>query len=164
VYAFNTINGRVISVYFSPDQYVEYVADYPTLLSHGYGFGFYPTAEPMYNLNAPDEKIKKTIARIIFDFLNTQGEDVVLLYHCDHADEKQALRNRKFNYWYDSCPDSVKIVKETIELEKFLPNGTSKNYYMGYITPIGNKVKDLVKAEFEDFAVNLTNEDKKESE
>jgi hypothetical protein len=147
-------------VYFDPDQYNDFVINYPTLLNCSYGFGFHPLSASVTESQKTDEKLRNTVLKIILDFLENQKKEAVLLYHCDHSDGKQAARHRKFNQWHNCFPDNHRVIRETIELEKISQDGKSEKYYMGYITMKDNSNSISVKSEFENFAIELANKEK----
>lgn len=47
-----------------------------------------------------DSKVRETIVAIVEDFFN--NNENVLLYICETGDDKQAMRNRLFQYWFSS--------------------------------------------------------------
>lgn len=157
-YNFRASNNAVYSVYFSPNQYAGYLDNYPTLLHNGYAIGINRDSNVLDSeLDAQGKLLlKNTIDVIIADFMRDKNNDIVLLYHCEHNDGKQAYRDRKFDYWYNTSEASKALNKEGVILQENKPDGSVENYYMGYLTPNDNPNIEVVYSEFSDFAVNLT--------
>ena len=98
VYAFTTDYNLIYNVYFDFSMYQEYIEDYPNLLTHSYGFGFFnnPFIVDKVQKKTKDGRVSTTIHNIILDFLATQNNNTFLLYHCDFKDKKQAFRHKLF--------------------------------------------------------------------
>lgn len=154
-YSFVTDNGSLYYVYFDPYQYVGYTNVYPNLLSLGYGFGFHRPFKPDGSW-PKDEKIGATISKIISDFIEENGDEVVLLYHCDHEDSKQRGRNLIFNRWYNTTDIQATILKQSIKIDQVTESGDDVEMHMGYLTSRDNPLLHDVKKEFLTFAENLT--------
>jgi hypothetical protein len=99
-----------------------------------------------------DQKIGETISKIVFDFIDEHGNEVVLLYHCDFADGKQKGRDKIFKAWYENSSIKEGMVRKRIEIREIKENGESIDYYMGYITSDLNPLKEDVESEFSLFA------------
>lgn len=95
--------------------------------------------------------IYSTLCKIIDDFFVLMGADCVLLYHCDHSDNKQAYRNKLFNHWYNCTPLSSAIERYSLEVS-IAGDEIPMTYYLGYLTPKNNPNLPVLKAEFEDLA------------
>lgn len=144
-YSFQVSNGSIYSVYFDPYQYVKYTDRFRYLLHNGYGFGF----TRVYKALSPwtkDPLIGTTIARIIVDFIETNGANTVLLYHCDFSDKKQKGRSMIFDQWHSGSDMTHLIKKRSLEVEKPLQDKKETNY-IGYLTSCTNP--DIVKVEDE---------------
>jgi len=153
-YSFISSNGAIYAIYFDPYQYLEYVNDYPILLSYGFGLGFYRKAKEG-TIYGNDNLISATISQIILDFLESNPPDTVLLYHCDYKDGKQKGRNKIFNNWYTKSPYNNTIIKNSIPIYINNQDGVVSDYYLGYLTNSNNTNIDALETEFLLFAENL---------
>ena len=66
----------------------------------------------------PDKIIPPTIATIIKDFFH-KIDQPVLMYICDSSDNKQLVRHRKFNQWFEEFSDSKLAKTEFIFIDDF---------------------------------------------
>jgi hypothetical protein len=115
-------------------------------LRNGYAFGFIPFYTPADCKKQPDKSIFITLCKIIEAFIASNGNDCVLLYHCDHADNKQAYRNKLFDSWYATSPHAEQIIKHDLEII-WANNKELKSYYLGYLTPKSNPNLSVLRAE-----------------
>jgi len=152
-YSFITSNGSLYYVYFDPYQYIKYTDVYPHLLRFGYAFGFQRSVKGHGWLS--DTKIGSTISKIIFDFIQENGNEVVLLYHCDYADKKQKGRDKIFNEWYENSEIKHAFIKKRVEVNITNDKGNENDYYVGYLTSINNHHSINVENEFSMFAEKL---------
>jgi hypothetical protein len=154
VYHFTTRHNLVYTVYFSISEYDQWLTNYPYLLQNGYAFGFTPLFVPADCKKQPDKSIFITLSKIIEAFIALNGNDCVLLYHCDHADNRQAYRNKLFDSWYTASSHAEQIVKHDLEII-WANNKELKNYYLGYLTPKSNPNLSVLRAEFEELSFRL---------
>lgn len=154
VYHFTTRLNLIYNVYFSISEYDQWLEKYPYLLQNGYAFGFYPLFEPADIKRQSDRSIFVTLCKIIEGFFALNGTDCVLLYHCDHTDNKQACRNKLFDGWYAASPLSALIEKFNLEIS-IGENNNQRSYYLGYLTPKSNPNLSILKAEFDNFSFTL---------
>jgi hypothetical protein len=151
VYHFTTHLNLIYNVYFRISEYDKWLEKYPYLLQNGYAFGFFPLFTPADCKKQLDKSIFITLCKIVEDFITSNGPDCVLLYHCDHADNKQACRNKLFESWYAASPLSVQIEKYSLEII-IEENNKQRSYYLGYLTPKSNPNLAVLQAEFEDLS------------
>ncbi|MBD1394607.1 DUF6169 family protein [Mucilaginibacter glaciei] len=137
------------------DEYTGYVNNYPLLLQKGYAFGFHKKKFNADSKNKNDELVASTIYKICLDFLQEQGIETVLLYHCDANDGKQACRNKLFNKWSDTIVKANTIVKHSIEVVIGDDTDNKKEMYLGFLTLNENPLIEEIKTEFNDFSINL---------
>jgi hypothetical protein len=152
-YQFITHNNVAYTVYFSIDQYEQYVDEYPVLLHKGYAFGFRRQKFNASQKNIHDERVSATIYHIITDFIQSKGEETILLYHCDTSDGKQSYRNRLFNMWeqvFAGSPFTRHSIEVQIDRDEKLIF-----YYLGFITLSKNPLLEDVKSEFDAFSIYL---------
>ena len=154
VYHFTSHHNLIYSVYFRISDYDQWLEDYPYLLQNGYAFGFAPLYTLPDKKKQLDESIFLTLCSIIEDFIKLNGADCVLLYHCDHADNRQAYRNKLFDAWYASTPLSTMIEKYSLEFS-IEEDNKHTSYYLGYLTPKSNPNLSVLQAEFENFSFKL---------
>ena len=145
---------KLYSVDFDAYMYRDLLEHYPSLLSKGYALSFYshslanPPVKKKY-----DGMVSSTIIHIIKDYFQSQGPEVVLLYHCDHSDNRQECRHILFEKWYQKgfLPE---LTKEGIEVEVPLEM-EKKKYYLGYLTNRTNPNLESIKQEFGAFSYNM---------
>jgi len=146
-YHFITPKNFVYTVYFKVDEYSVYVNDFPLLLQSGYAFGFKKSFINKERVkNSLDFKVFDTLYQIILDFISDNGDDTVLLYHCDTSDEKQLYRSRLFDKWEKRIKDSH-LERHCVEV--CIDN---KDFYLGFITPSKNPNIESLNSEFESFS------------
>ena len=135
-------------------EYDHHLDNYPHLFLNGFGFGFFKMSNPI-NPQKEDKLIFATIGQIIFDFMSQQGADVVLLYHCDFKDGRQAVRDRLFQSMLETS-----TYRDYFKKDRFEANikETNVTHYMGYITPVENPNLSTVQLEFDACAFNLMQE------
>jgi hypothetical protein len=152
-YYFGTSQNFVYTVYFKIDEYSQYVRNFPLLLQNGYALGFRKTSLAGNLSNKSyDTKIFPTIFQIINDFFESNGNETVLLYHCDTSDEKQEKRSRLFNKWESYLEDTF-LERHSIEVRI-----NESDYYLGFITSTQNADINELKIEFDDFAFFIIQE------
>ena len=152
-YQFSTAQSDLYTVYFSPDEYSDFVKHYPNLLTYGFAFGFHKQ-KTTDSKNCLDENILETIYRIVLDFMSSNDNKTVLLYHCDQSDNRQSFRNRLFDKWANIIEERNEIKKRSINV--VIDGRDSENVYMGFIVHCTNAVIDDIQTEFDGFAYNLT--------
>ncbi len=152
-YSFLTITNALYYVYFDPYQYALHVEDYPNLLKLGYGFGFERMSKPSNWVEDP--LIFSTISQIVFDFIQDNGNEVVLLYHCDNSDQKQKGRDKIFEDWYRKSELNTEIFKKRISICHRNSEDQEITMFMGYLTSESNQSKSQIEEEFQFFAENL---------
>jgi hypothetical protein len=143
-------NKRIYAVSFDTYLYQDFLEDFPCLLSKGCSLGFYniPTEKPFRQKHDP--LASSTIQCIIQDYLQSQGNECVLLYHCDTQDNRQYCRHLLFDRWYRAGAFSS-FIKEAAEAT--IPVGDEKKkYYIGYITARDNPNLENIKLEFDEFS------------
>lgn len=152
-YSFRTQLGAFYWVNFSPDRYDHYAADYPNLLDCGYALEVFSRNINSDKKLVSDKRVQPTVCRIIADFLSEFGDDVVLIYHCDTEDGKQAIRSRKFRRWFNEHPLRVSLILEEIAFE--VPRNelfeATDTYYAGFLCKSTHPQLEGVKADFERF-------------
>jgi hypothetical protein len=153
-YQFITQNNIAYTVYFSIDQYEQYVDQYPVLLQKGYAFGFRRQKFDSTQKNIYDDRVNVSIYHIISDFIKDKGDETILLYHCDVSDGKQSYRNRLFNAWEKIFVDSH-LIKHSIEVQIDTNDNESTFHYLGFITLSRNPLLEEVKKEFDEFSIYL---------
>lgn len=154
VYHFTTRLNLIYKVYFSISEYDQWIEEYPYLLQNGYALAFFPLFVPDDCKKQLDKSVYLTLCKIIEDFITANGPNCVLLYHCDHTDNKQEYRNKLFDSWYTASPLSTQIEKYSLELiidEDY----NQRSYYLGYLTPKSNPNLSALQAEFEDFSTKF---------
>ena len=145
---------KLYAVDFDAYMYSDLLEHYPYLLSKGYALSFYS-----HSLITPPQKhkhdivVSSTIIHIIQEYFTTRGNETVLLYHCDHSDDRQECRHRLFEKWYRQgvLPD---LTKEGVEVEVPIENEVKK-YYLGYLTHRQNPHLESIKQEFGAFSYNM---------
>ena len=156
VYYFTSKDQIMYSVYFRANEYDEHIADFPTLLENSYAFGFYhlpPNGGGKFNV---DVRIRVTIDTIIQDFVAEKGDNIIILYHCDHSDGRQHKRSCSFERWYQTSTTKDTIYKTEINFVAHIDEHEEVNYYIGYLTPLNNPEAAKAHEEFKVFARGLT--------
>ena len=87
-FRFTTEHGVEYSVGFLPDDSIVSKDTFQFIISN-------INDKPSPN----DDKVRETIMIMIDEFFLTSPKEV-LLYICETADGKQAMRNRLFHYWF----------------------------------------------------------------
>lgn len=131
-YAFITSTESIFSVYFNPPGFSDYLDDLPVLSEKGRLFGFFPVDETVKK-QKHDPLIATTVCKIVEDYFETFGKDIVLLYHCDNEDKRQHIRSKLFDLWYDKKQDSLAIFKDTLIAKINKPNGDVKIEFLGFL-------------------------------
>ncbi len=153
VYLFGTDGGVFYQVAFDINLYANHLDRFPFLLEHGYGLGIYPSQGDM----KPSHKTSYTVKAILSDFFN-QDPVAFLLYHCEHNDGKQAIRNRLFDKWHNEAKEEEKTYKYSLEVEININEDEVVKHYIGFISKDNNVNKDKAIEEFEQFSADLINE------
>lgn len=153
-YSFRTSKGSLYYVYFNPYEYNTYTQQYPCLFKLGFGFGFFRTFKSA-NDKLPDPIVGLTISRIVTDFIEEKGNDVVLLYHCDHSDGKQKGRDKIFTDWYNESGSENEIIMNRVQITREDTAGNKTELFIGYLTPATNANKLEVEEEFSLFGANI---------
>ncbi len=102
--------------------------------------------------NKLDERIEHTVGKIISDFFTANGNQSVLLFHCDFTDKRQKCRDQLFTLWYNNSPEKNNYYRERVGTTVF---ETEDTHYMGFLTPINNPNLALVQLEFDACYFNL---------
>ena len=81
-------------------------------------FSILVESNPHDKLPATDSRIGVTSAEIFKDFYSKNGNNITI-YICDSADNKQAIRKRKFDIWFTKYngTDFFKIDKTLIDAQ-----------------------------------------------
>ncbi|AMR31978.1 hypothetical protein A0256_11360 [Mucilaginibacter sp. PAMC 26640] len=154
-YIFTTSDKSGYTVYFKMDEYTDYVNDFPLLLQKGFAFGFHKKEFVADSKKSKDPMVFETIYKIALDFLEQQGIETVLLYHCDANDGKQACRNRLFENWAKVSHERKNFIKHSIEIVIGDDTAEKKDMYLGFLTLLENPLIDEVRNEFEEFSIYL---------
>lgn len=95
-----------------------------------------------------DPLLKETIAVIINEFFSQ--EPAVILYICDTSDERQAIRNRLFNHWFNSDirKEEFTMLYETVTIDDI-------SYFGNLLMRKDHPMHDTIVVEFHDFAMSL---------
>jgi hypothetical protein len=149
-YAFITINSAVYTVYFNIKEYDKHLDKYPHLFNKGVGFGFFLNVKP--NKFGLDPLVSATIEAILHEFIETNGVETVLLFHCDYSDARQACRDKLFTTWYNQSDSRHEFKRDRFEATI---QETGVMHFMGYLTPILNPNIEKVQLEFDACAFNL---------
>lgn len=97
LYVFSTTQGYTYNIFFKPSGYV--FAKHPVFADDTFEFVISLTNGPADSLPLSDPLIEPTIVKIFQDFFARRG--VVVVYICDSSDNRQAVRHRMFNRWFD---------------------------------------------------------------
>ncbi|AYL96355.1 DUF6169 family protein [Mucilaginibacter celer] len=152
-YYFVTSQNFVYTVYFKVDEYSHYIQNFPLLLQSGYALGFRKTSLAGNESNKLyDAKIFPTIYQVINDFVEFNGSETVLLYHCDTSDKKQRERSRLFDKW-ESYVKVTCLERHNVEVRI-----NESSYYLGFIANSNNSNIEVLKHEFNDFAYFIIRE------
>lgn len=154
-YSFKTVNGSLYYVYFDPYEYNGYTEVYPNLLNLGFGLGF-SRASKSQNDNNSDPRVGVTISKIVSDFIEEKGTEVVLLFHCDHSDGKQKGRDKIFLKWYQVYNSNNSVLMRRMQVNGTDARGNEMQLFLGYLTPVNNPHLIAVGEEFDHFAEQLT--------
>ncbi len=148
-----TSNSAVYTVYFNVKEYDRHLDKYPNLFNKGVAFGFFCNSAPVRP--GLDHLIGPTIESILYEFIKNNGDETVLLFHCDCSDARQACRDKLFTNWYNKSD-----LKEEFKRDRFEAtiSETDVTHFMGYITPKSNPNIDNVQLEFDACAFNLMQE------
>lgn len=95
-----------------------------------------------------DPLVKETVSAIIREFFSQ--EPAVILYICDTSDERQAIRNRLFSYWFthDTRNEEFTMLHETVIIDDI-------SYYGSLLMRKDHPLHDSIVREFHDFATTL---------
>lgn len=150
-YTFESVNGALYSVTFDVREYNDYTERYPHLFNFGHALSFFRMTRPIQKSKL-DERIEHTIGKIISDFFTDNGNEAVLLFHCDFSDKRQKCRDHLFTQWYSNSPEKNNYFRERVGATVFETNVT---HYMGFLTPMNNPNLALVQLEFDACYFNL---------
>jgi Family of unknown function (DUF6169) len=153
VYLFGTDSDIFYQISFDINLYSNHLDRFPFLLQHGYGLGIYPSGSAK---SSP--KVSNTIKAILSEFFSNQDPEAFLLYHCEHNDGKQAARNRLFDKWHNESKDEEKTYKYSLEVEINISPEATVKHYIGFISKSENSNNETAIEEFEQFSVDLLNE------
>lgn len=145
--------SHVYTVVFDPYQYAGYTEVYPHLLMNGVGLSFFRFDNNTLSQSRNDVKIASTICRILQDYFAQQSEDAVLLYHCDHQDNRQKGRSLVFRKWYNTYNAEKIAVKREVQVDY-----EGRQYFIGYITKMSNPLLDELSNEFDTFVMDIGRE------
>ncbi len=115
-YAFESKAGYVYLVTFKPSGYL--FANSRSFVDDVFEFVISLTNNTSAGLPLADPLIEPTIVKIFQDFFARRG--VVIVYICDSSDNRQAVRHRMFNRWFERYKH-LGFVKFDAELRD--PNG-----------------------------------------
>lgn len=113
-YSFTTSNQITYLVYFNEAEYFNSSSYKELIWDFGFDIFDVPVEYQDYFSSIPrapgrrhkappkDERIGKTINKIINDFFNSSS-DHVLVYTCSPEDGQHEQRKRKFDMWYRGC-------------------------------------------------------------
>ncbi len=146
-FQFITKDNNAYTVYFKIDDYTQYIDEFPLLLQKGYSFGIRRQKFSTQRKNFSDPLVFSTIYRIVLDFFESNGNETILLYHCDHSDGKEVYRNKLFENWERKISHINALEKHSIEVQV-----GEKDFFLGFITLPNNPLIDDIKAEFEAFS------------
>ncbi len=150
IYTFITHNDLCYSVEFDLSQYDQHLDNFPILLQQGYALNIFCASFTQEQKRKYDEGVRNTISMIIWTHFNNCGKDSILLFHCDHSDNKQRARHIVFNSWFNEGEFLTKYRKESLE---FLINQDPPiKHYIGYLTMRENKFRDRLEEELERFS------------
>lgn len=95
-----------------------------------------------------DPLVKDTVVAIIKEFFSQ--EPAVILYICDTSDERQAIRNRLFAFWFthNSHNEEYTMLHETVVID-------DASYYGSLLMRKDHPMHDDIVKEFHDFATSL---------
>lgn len=148
IYEFITDYLKGYSVYFTQSAIdLNQCFDSPSICEFGYVFGFMG----FEGEKRKDDAIFPTLKRIIEDFYQENGDDKVLVFTCDTADERQQCREKLFSTWLSS-DDCVGYLWDFIEVYDEVSN---KTYYHGYLFKSNHPKSENIKKEFDGFADSL---------
>ena len=150
-YVFMSSNGAYYSVYFNVKEYDQFTENYPNLFSNGYGLGIFRVTKPVNKIRK-DIILFPTIEAILHDFISRAGKDVVLLFHCESSDGRQAARDKLFTFWFQNSEKKDGFIRDRFEA---VVQETDIKHFMGYITSINNPNIKSVQLEFDACAFNL---------
>ena len=146
-YQFITKHSIGYTVYFRLYEYSKYVNNFPLLLQKGYSFGLRKQKFDDSKRNINDIKVFSTIYNIVADFFSDYGKDVILLYHCDFSDKRQAHRNKLFDLWEKNVLSENTISKYSVEVQI-----GHDDFYLGFISLNDNPLIEEIKSEFAEFS------------
>ncbi len=107
-YLFITTQQVVYELKFKPSSYI--FGNQPPFTEFAFEFVIDVAANPLTRLPPLDAAIPATIATIFNDFFRLK--DTVVVYICENADGRAAVRHRKFDQWFEQFqPGRLSFVK-----------------------------------------------------
>lgn len=149
-YSFITDSNILYSIEFDLSVYDEYLEQFPLLLNNGYAFSIFSHETAIGTKRKYDEGVRNTIFMIVNKQYTYCGDDTILLFHCDHADNKQRHRSIVFNTWYREADQANEYIKESLEIE--VNQDPVQKHYLGYITKRTNSQIVQLEEEFDRFS------------
>lgn len=104
-YKFTTTADATYACYFVSSP--EYFEDYKEIANKVFSFNLEILDKKKYTPTTIDERISRTVIKIIKDFLESIENAVI--YVCDSSDGKELLRKRKFDQWFKKYDDGSVI-------------------------------------------------------
>lgn len=159
-YTFTTKTSTEYRVYFYPAcDYSDYVSQYQLLSAFGFICGI-TKVEPNEDKKEPfDISIKETVKLIFIDFIKANGEEAILLYHCDYHDGKQEKRNNLFKIWYGEVRKHFELYMEDTDITVVDEDGRSiLTNYLGFFITDSNPNKAAIQLEFHNVKSDLIKE------
>lgn len=93
------------------------------------------------------------------DFIEEFGNEIILLYHCDYHDGKQAKRNNLFKQWYCEAKETFQVYMEDTVITAVDEEGNSiMANYLGFLIVESNPNKLAIQQEFHSVKSDLINE------
>lgn len=131
--------------HFTTDRDIEYVCffasfdyffkDYPSIASKVFAFNIeLINKADIEKQKGTDKRLVATIVKLVKEFLSAKVNAVV--YVCDNADERHAVRFRKFTSWFET-PDGDDFIQVTGYL-----NAYGAEYYSALLLHKDNKLKN----------------------
>jgi len=139
------------TVYFNEYVYKDLVENCEFLSLGSYSFGFFHSDLNPDLKKKGDPIIGETISLIVQDFFNTEGENSIILFHCDGIDSMGLHRHKTFSRWYKNSTINTTITMYQIEVEV-----GGESHYLGFLCHNNNTHIPEIKQEFDTIAASLT--------
>lgn len=147
-FVFETNMGILYGVKFKPSEYIIPNKVYSnTIFEMTIEVLEIPIGKKLY----PDKIIPSTIATIIKDFFHKIHQPI-LMYICDSSDNKQLVRHRKFNQWFEEFANSKLAKTEFIFIDNF-----QKRFPISLFLEITHPFREEILRLFFDEANNFQN-------